>query len=93
MRCTVSCVTACCAVLTACCAACCVQTSRESALRSSEGRAKKQREEQEALGVLLTQREAAVLDKEQELAAVGRYGCSCCCLHVAQHACMCVGTA
>lgn len=63
----------CCAVL------CWAQTSRESVLRASQERAKKQREEQEALGVLLTQREATVLDKEQELAAAGRYCCFCCC--------------
>lgn len=57
---------------------CWAQTSRESALRASQERTKKQKEEQEALGVLLTQREAAVLDREQELAAAGRYCCSCC---------------
>jgi hypothetical protein len=46
---------------------CCVQTTREAALRKSEERAERQRNEQDALGMLLTEREAAVLDKEQAL--------------------------
>lgn len=51
-----------------CCAMiCCVQTTREAALRKSEERAERQRNEQDALGMLLTEREAAVLDKEQAL--------------------------
>lgn len=49
-----------------------VQASQEKALRASEGRADKQRKEQEALGLLLTEREAAVLDKEQDLQAAAR---------------------
>jgi hypothetical protein len=46
---------------------CCGQTKREAALRKSEERAERQRNEQDALGVLLTERETAVLDKEQAL--------------------------
>lgn len=56
---------------------CTVQTTRESALRASEGRAEKQRKEQDALGLLLTEREAAVLDKEQTLQSVNRWVCVC----------------
>lgn len=60
-----------CAVLW--CAVLCAQTSREAALRKSEARAEAQRNEQDALGVLLTEREAGVLDKEQALQAATRY--------------------
>ena len=55
-----------------CCCVLVLQASQEKALRASQGRADKQRKEQEALGLLLTEREAAVLDQEQALKAAVR---------------------
>lgn len=64
-----------------------LQASRETALRASEGRAGHRRDEQDALAVILTQREAAVLEKERAAQVASRSAHMRVCVCV-MHACM-----
>lgn len=50
-----------------CTCPCCLQAAQEKAARAMEAKLDRQRKEQEAAGMLLTERDAAVLAQQQDL--------------------------